>query len=477
VGGTPIINVLLRSTILFFLPVLAFSARCAAQEQFAVALATEVRAVSAELESQETLGAWRKTHPGETPQHADYQADQNWLASDFKDLHSRCAFSVRRPSAEITRTGFFVVPLVTAGKLPPLPESFDPALIDGCRLEESWVETRESVSVDSLVRILSSSWGEPNGPSQSFRDAVWSVGKRQDVLAWHRAGMSVSVVTDWRTPTKVRAVYARNDVLPVERDWYEAIGGLQDKVRLQSAPIIAKIAGLDPVLTQAIVRTASCESRSPESKSSAPQVPPEIAVERFGQWLDALKPLAPSRRAAALLLADYYVRCIEVQIPNQMLNRYASVGFQLDYDGVFTHAFRERAIKLDAHGVAGEWASLDAFWEKCGVAYGSVFGTGEGLARRFPEWRPYIVYALARSHGARLSFTYPGGPPEPPDIFPLIVLDHDGIERLRTETILGFRSFIREKPSDAEAVFAWQEVWRLQAGLKPTRVPFGCTGE
>jgi hypothetical protein len=464
--------VLLRSTILSFLPVLVFSMRCAAQEQFAVALATEVRAVSAELESQETLGAWRKTHLGETPQHADYQADQNWLESDFKDLHSRCAYSVGRPSADITRTAFFVVPLVTAGKLPPLPESFGAALINECRLEESWVETRESVSVDSLVRILSSSWGEPNGPSQSFRDAVWQVGKRQDVVAWHRAGVSVWVVTDWRTPTKVRAVYARNDVLPVERDWYEAIGGLQDKVRLQSAPIVAKIAGLDPPLTQAVVRTATCESIS-----SAGQVPPEITVERFGHWLDALKPLASSRRAAALLLADYYVSCIEVQLSSQVLDRYASVGVQFDHDGEFTHAFRDQAMKLDAHGVAGEWATLDAFWEKCAIAYGGAFGTGEGLARRFPEWRPYIVYALARAHGARLSFTYPGGPPETPDIFPLIVLDHDGIERERSAAILGFRNFIREKPSDAEAVFAWQEVWRLQAGLKPTRVPFGCTGE
>jgi hypothetical protein len=48
--------VLLRSTVFSFLPVLAFSARCIAQEQLAVALAAEVRTAITVLGSQENLG-------------------------------------------------------------------------------------------------------------------------------------------------------------------------------------------------------------------------------------------------------------------------------------------------------------------------------------------------------------------------------------------------------------------------------------
>jgi hypothetical protein len=192
---------------------------------------------------------------------------------------------------------------------------------------------------------------------------------------------------------------------------------------------------------------------------------------------EGIEALPPPRRAAALLLADYYIPCLEFPLPEPMFGRYASMGVQFDHDGEYTHTFRDQAKKLDAHGVAGEWAALDAFWEKCGIAYGSAFGTGEALAKRFPEWRPHIRYALARAHGARLSFGYPGGPAEPPDIFPVITFSSEEIERERTAAIRDFRSFIREKPADPEAVFAWQEVWRLQAGLQPTRVPFGCTGE
>lgn len=469
-SGMSIINSVLRSAFTSLLAVLVFTARCNAQEQFA-ALASEVRTITAGLASQETLDAWQKSHPRETPQHADYQADENWPDSDFRSLSSRCAFSVANPTAEITRTTFFVVPLVTAGRLPAIPASSGAALIQGCQLEESWLETRESVSLDSLVRVLSSSWGEPNGPSRSFRDAVWSVGRRKDIVAWHRAGMNVWVVTDRQAPNKVRAIYARNDILPAATDWYEAIGGLQDKVRRQSAPIVAKTAALDSALTQALLGRTTCET-----KSSAPQEPSALLADRLEHWLEASKALPPPRRAAALLLADYYIPCLG-PLSVEMMARYASMGAQFDHDGEYIHAWRDQAKDLDAHGVVGEWAALHAFWDKCNIAYGGVLETGDSLAQRFPEWRPDITYALARAHGARLSFAYPGGPPEPPDIFPLMVLNNGEMERERAAAIRNFRSFIREKPADPEAVFAWQEVWRLQAGLKPTRVPFGCTGE
>lgn len=34
-------------------------------------------------------------------------------------------------------------------------------------------------------------------------------------------------------------------------------------------------------------------------------------------------------------------------------------------------------------------------------------------------------------------------------------------------TIRSFTAFLRSRPLDSEAVFAWTEIWRLRAGLQP----------
>jgi hypothetical protein len=72
-------------------------------------------------------------------------------------------------------------------------------------------------------------------------------------------------------------------------------------------------------------------------------------------------------------------------------------------DPEYGHNFRRQAADVDKEGVAGELAALAGFWDKCLIAYGPVVESGERLARRFPEWRPYLRYALARSHVAALS--------------------------------------------------------------------------
>jgi hypothetical protein len=59
------------------------------------------QAMTAALASQETLDACQKSHSGETPQQANYQADENWTDSNFRFPSSRCAFSVANPTAEI----------------------------------------------------------------------------------------------------------------------------------------------------------------------------------------------------------------------------------------------------------------------------------------------------------------------------------------------------------------------------------------
>jgi len=105
-------------------------------------------------------------------------------------------------------------------------------------MEEMWLEMHSPVSADSLIRFLASYRGEPNGPSQSFRDAIFCASSRQNLPIWHRAGMNVWVV-DRIGPKLPVAIYARNDI-PAEKDWYDAVDGLQAKVAEQSAATLAK---------------------------------------------------------------------------------------------------------------------------------------------------------------------------------------------------------------------------------------------
>jgi hypothetical protein len=453
---------------------MVFAACCPAQDPLTLAFAKQVQADVALLVSHQSIGEWQKGHPDEMVEPADYKPDNQWPEADFSSLPSRCAVSVEREPPEATRSALFVVPPVTPGKLPPLPTTANPALMQSCRIEEMWVETHSPVSTDSLIRVLASSWGEPNGPSQPFHDAIFFARFRKDLPIWHRAGMTVWVVNRIG-PNSPVAVYARNDI-PAEKDWYDVVNRLQAKVAEQSAPTLARIAALDPVLTRAILARTSCATGPPAQEDS------QLTAERLERWLNASKSLTSSRRAAALLIADYYMSC-SAGAPQtiELKDRYLRMG--ADFFGgcpqepEYGHNFRKQAEEIDGPGIAGEFAALAGFWEKCSIAYGNIIQIGERLARRFPEWRPYIRYALARSHEAALSRDYPGGAPEEGLFGPPAKVDPGKIERERIAAIRDFTSFIREKPADSESTFAWQEVWRLQAGLKPTRVSFGCSCE
>jgi hypothetical protein len=458
-NSAPIIGRLLRAFSLSILAALVFPHSSPAQDQPAAALAKQIQTDLALLVSHQTLGAWHDTHPTETPEPADYRPANPWPEADFSTLPSRCAISVAHEPSEVTRSALFVVPPVAPGKLPPLPTTANSALLQSCQLEEMWLETHSPVSADSLTRALVSLWGEPNAQGPF----------------WHRAGMTVRVVNRMGSKLPV-AVYARND-FPAQKDWYDVVDGFQAKVAEQSAATLAKIAALDPALTKTVLARTTCATRPSAAED------PQRTADRLERWLNASKTLPPARRAAALLIADCYISCSSSEPPTAALkDRYVRMGVDFfgrcPQDGPeYGHNFRKQAQEIDKLGAAGEWAALASFWENCRLAYGNIIEIGEKLARRFPEWRPYIRYALARSHDATLSRFYPGGSPEEGLVGAPASVSPEEMERERTAAIRDFTSFIHERPADSEAPFAWQEVWRLQAGLKPTRVAFGCSCE
>ncbi len=101
---------------------------------------------------------------------------------------------------------------------------------------------------------------------------------------------------------------------------------------------------------------------------------------------------------------------------------------------------------------------------------GGLISFGEKLLRDFPasRWKPYIHLTMARAYAAKLILTYPqvdlNGANRP-----------TGSEALRRAAIAHFRAFLEGNQESPEARSAWQEAWRLLAGLPPSPIHFACT--
>ena len=67
-------------------------------------------------------------------------------------------------------------------------------------------------------------------------------------------------------------------------------------------------------------------------------------------------------------------------------------------------------------------------------------------------------------------FLLSGGDPDEEGIH----LTRAAMPRERRAAVERFERFIEQKPDAAESVFAWQEAWRLLAGLPPSQIHFGC---
>jgi hypothetical protein len=146
----------------------------------------------------------------------------------------------------------------------------------------------------------------------------------------------------------------------------------------------------------------------------------------------------------------------------------------------YSHYFRNQAEKLDPQGPAGELAGLAQLADPCDLKGKGLWpvleiNKGESLLQQFPadQWTPWIHFAVARSHAAKLSFSYPRGDPEG-DVLPLAPAEK---QKERGAAIEHFGKFLGELSDDPKSVFAWQETWRLLAGLPPSRIGFGCSGD
>ena len=457
---------MLRRLALFALLTAAFAPLSSAQGELAAAFASQVRTDVAVLASQPALATWQKSHAGKL-ELAHYETYKDPYQEDFRRLGRWCAAYVGHSPAEVVRAALFYVPSVANGALPPLPEKEDATLTRACRMQAIWYQTPAPAAMDAVVRELSSSWGQPNGPSTEPDIAGSGLWKR--VVAWHRAGMNIWVADGSNgqpdgTGRPRLIVYARRDG-PRDPDF--AIWLLSDAIVDRVAEAAAQIAAQDSKLTAAVLK---CDAgRRTEAQS--------LTASRLDQWLKASSDLPPQRKAAVLLLADAYVACTPASSP-RLIQLGAEFKAGCPQDGPsYSHNFRDQAEKLDPQGPAGELAGLASLALPCFLRGARpwpdlVVEKGEKLLGEFPpdQWTPWVHFAVARAHAVKLSFAYPDHPPEDGN-FPLT---RAAMERERHAAVEHFERFIDQKPDAAESVFAWQQAWRLLAGLPPSQIHFGC---
>jgi hypothetical protein len=399
------------------------------------------------------------------------------------DFDSWCAASPSRSPSTFGRVALFFVPSVKAGALPPLPSPRQASIKESCRMQALHYSASPEISAQDLVRELSSVWGTPDrshaisGSKYGLPENIYG-----DIAIWDHDGVSARLrylytlegVSEHRTGIML---YVKLDALPAA-PCSECTSSLMYPLISEGLTLFlqeaAQIAAEDPALTQQIVEW----SRQMDNPRWV--VDPTLARNNLRKWLEVAKQRAPHQRAAALLLADLFVEGTGTKLDPEI---YKGLGAEYDKQGNYLNNFIKQAEKMDQGGEVSELAALWTVSEECpgfdkrpwpDLATEHV----ESFRARFPsdQWTPYVDFALARAHSAKLLWTYPGGRTDDysTEGSPL---SPAGKEHERAAAIEYFKAFLDARPDGREAAFAWLEAWRLLAGLPPSNIRWGCTGE
>jgi hypothetical protein len=444
----------------------AFSREGPAQSTPEARLATEVESTVASLASPPTLSAWKASHSRERIDFPHYETDKDPYEVDF--TNQWCVTSVSGVPTGITRAASFYVPEVRPGVLPALPTEPAAVLTASCRFGAVWYEISGRNAVADVVKQLTAVWGAPEPPTRKERVQrllIGGSGLWQDVSMWRRGIVTVwAAWTDWqkRNGAGLRSiVYIVRD-RPRDFDLFTA--------GFDTAAAAMKIADLGPQLTADATPGTNCAALGAQ-----------VAVARLSRWLRAATNLQEERRAAALLVADAFVRCVEASgaKPDSLAALGVKFGPGCPQDGPeYAGNFRAQAKALDPSGAAGALAALASLQSPC-----SLKGSGSWAKRALEQgqrfrgkfapgpWSPWVSFAMARAHETNLSFSVPPGEVESGVIYHLTP---EQAHRERNGAIEEYEQFISAQPDSPPAVFAWQEAWRLRAGLLPSPTRFAC---
>ena len=433
------------------LGILLLTGRIAPAAATAEDWAARVQTDMAALTSESTLAQWQAAHTGDRIEPAHYgnspftgfnggHPDIRLYGIDYMHQHQWCASALVNDSSQVLRVALFYVPAVQSGALPLLPATPDPRLTGQCRMEGLWFQVRENIA-DQVVHELSAAWGIPNGPEAASAH-IQGCGLWIDNASWRRGDVDIWAGYD---PMEGRTLVFANRNTQGEGSIVRALFDEAFGRRVTAEAL--SIAGLG--------------AKSPETP------------EALEKWLADAAALPPARQAAALLVADAFDP--PSAVPQERL---AQLGLKFapycPQDGpVYSHNLRADAERIDPTELSSFACLIDICrlpgknnWTDRAIAKGSL------LLIHFPEskWTPWFHYAVARAHAIKLAYADPA---EVADDGPH-PLSEDVQRGERLAAIDHFRAFLRLAPGVPEAVFAWQEAWKLLAGLPPDGGGFGC---
>jgi hypothetical protein len=411
----------------------------------------------ARMKSQPTLLEWQAAFPHERvdrapslgPAPAEYGIDS--VTQD-----RLCAASVER-EGQFLRAAMFYQPQPAQGALPPLPDKQDASLIYQCKLQALWYNLPDHIERADAAQQMTAFWGRssPTRDTAAITGAFWLVRdswRLGDRDAW------VALPED----SEHTIIYAR---ITAPRS-FEFTSPSIDVTRNAAA-----IAGLDDRLTTGILWRAKPIRYDPQQQAEdAAKLAAPLA-----RWLNAARDLPPERKAAALLLADLYVTSNNGWGAPDTIKQYRRLGASfVDSFGYLTYSrnFLDQACKLSPGSQACRLARLSR-WNLC-----TPDENGEQLLADFPpdKYTPYIYYRIAADHEFNLSLALarvPRGWTDPcveaadPRHCKETVHSLELRKQDREMAIRYFRKYIDAAHDTREAVYAWQECWRLLASLPP----------
>ena len=433
-----------------------------------------------------TLAEWKAARPDESV----IPPDSGGAASN---LGSWCAGVQRQVIVgrrTITRTAFFYPP--DPGAL-VLPDSVTEPLVLGCQLGLQWVRievddtAQARLLADSLGTQAAAAFGAPvSRPINFFGSAYWKHARR-----FQRG--TVRVVTALRPPSpppdttyRQSAVLAfallpnsgRNLDSIFDPEWTPP-----DTFPLDSAIAIAH---LDTSLSAPLRRLAHPpENRPPSGLPAAELVTP------LRRWLAASAALPPSRRAAALYVADQALEhgmcshhlCDEADSTAHAPLEGLGARFTwtpLGASWVYQRNWLDQARVLDRDSPLGQRVFLAQM--ASGFDFSGVCGGGEEAFRKVID------------NGERYLARVPDSPIAPDVHFQVAEAYRDIVALARgaagdyadssrygaeagpaaAKALQHYRAAMRAGPASPAARAAWRRAWWLKAGLTPRDVRFYC---
>jgi hypothetical protein len=460
--------------------------RAVGQTGIAQALSTLIQSDLADLDARASLADWLRLHPDEKLEPArydlEYESQGRWCA--------RTMARIQLPQGgELIRYAMFYPPKAGSGLLPPLPAKQDDSLAEqGCTQLSFWYEVHNTTGVADLAgkvsQELTVSWGVPGTVPRSKR-SLWNSANWSPLFTWQRGDNSIWVAGDPEGRPKegsrllilTRSLGAPRGGIDPSSNTFGIVPGSLPSLAGEAA----RLAAVDPALTNEILR--QLKQHGPSPTSTLPSAPPLEPLER---WLRAAQNLPPQRKAAALLVSDFYATAVRGFFrPGEAYGmRLTELGAEFGPamppgEMEYKHNWRRQAGQLAAAGPADLLVRMAHLEDTCSFEAESpaidwrnaLIPYGEKFLRGFPmnEWTPYAHFILARAYAAKLMLAYPGAY-EPREIY----TPSSEAPQLRQAAITHFRDFLRGKADAPEAAWAWEEVWRLLAGLPPAEIHFIC---